>query len=165
MLNYRRNRFSFCKRGSLAAPRFSDGLKRKQDYPKLILFQGEPVSRSPTVKLKGGIITVSCAFMQNSLCLVLIWDWSFSTLLYLPGPQPSHFPKHHREHRHSKGDTKIHMDSNKTKSQFTAFVFQCSTFNLRFAITNPSVMEMNPPKRRPKCRRTRPSAPGSAQPV
>ena len=43
-------------------------------------------------------------------------------LLYLPVPQPSHFPKPHREHRNSKEGMRIHMDSHKTKSQFTALI-------------------------------------------
>lgn len=120
------------------------------------------MSRSPKVRLKAGTISVSCAFMQNWLRLVLIWDWSFSMLLYSPVPQPSRFPQHHREHRNSKQGTKIHTDANKTGSQHS---FHCNTFNLQFVITNPSVTEMNLPKRRPKCQRTQPSAPGSGQPV
>jgi len=43
-------------------------------------------------------------------------------LLYLPVPQPSRLSQHHREHRNSKQGMKIHMDSNKTKSQFTALI-------------------------------------------
>lgn len=82
------------------------------------LFQTDFLPRRTSIEKSDGEVEgrdKNCAFLQNSLCLVLIEDWSFSMLLYLPVPQPSHFSKYHREHRNSQEGTRFRTDSVRTK--------------------------------------------------
>lgn len=115
----------------------------------------------PKGKAEGRVTTVSCAFMQNSLCLVLIQDWSFSILLYLPYHNHP-ISLRSTENTNSKQDAKIHMDSNKT--QLRALTSLCHS-QPATCDHSPSVTAVHLRRRRPRCRRTQLSVPGSGQPA